>query len=104
MYPTTRPHRLNALNRAVIEGVVARWGVQAGLSPTASPTRLTGSQRTGRSRSGHTRLGVGGQVDFTNPISCGDRLMVKADDEITGNDCAAGGLLSLPASLDRRSG
>jgi polar amino acid transport system substrate-binding protein len=93
--------RLNALNHAVIERMVARWGVQVEFIPDSAANALD------LVASGQADLAVGvtpdwawaDRVDFTNPyLLHGDRLMVKEGEEITGFNDLRGRWVAIFAS------
>jgi ABC-type amino acid transport substrate-binding protein len=100
--------RLDTLNRAVIEAMVARWGVQAEFIPDSAANALD------LVAGGQADLAVGAtldwawadRVDFTNPyLLHGDRLMVRAEDEITGFNDLRGRWVAIfanePGAADR---
>jgi polar amino acid transport system substrate-binding protein len=93
--------RLNALNRAIIEAMVSRWGVQAEFIPDSAANALD------LVATGQADLAVGvtpdwtwtDRVDFTNPyLLHGDRLMVREADEITGFNDLRGKWVAIFAS------
>ncbi len=93
--------RLDALNRAVIEAMVARWGVRAEYMADSAVNALD------LVANGQADLAVGvtldwgwaDRVDFTNPyLLHGDRLMVRADDEIVGFNDVRGRWVAIFAS------
>jgi ABC-type amino acid transport substrate-binding protein len=93
--------RFNALNRAVVEAMVSRWGVQAEFLPDSDANALD------LIASGQADLAVGvtpdwawaDRVDFTNPyLLHGERLMVRADDDITGFNDLRGRWVAIFAS------
>lgn len=93
--------RLDALNRAVVEAMFARWGVRAEYVPDSAANALD------LVASGQADLAVGvtldwawaDRVDFTNPyLLHGDRLMVRVDDEIVGFNDLRGRWVAIFAS------
>jgi ABC-type amino acid transport substrate-binding protein len=93
--------RLNALNRAVIEDMASRWGIQAEFIPDSTANALD------RIASGNADLAVGvtpdwawaDRVDFTNPyLLHGERLMIKAGENITGFNDLRGRWIAIFAS------
>ncbi len=93
--------RLNTLNRAVIEGMVARWGVRGEFIPDSAANALD------LVASGQADLAVGvtpnwaaaDRVDFTNSyLLHGERLMVKAGENITGFNDLRGRWIAIFAS------
>jgi polar amino acid transport system substrate-binding protein len=100
--------RLDALNRAVIEAIVARWGVHAEFLPdsTANALDLVAIGQADLAVGVTLDWGWADRVDFTNPyLLHGERLMVRVNDEITGFNDLRGKWVAIfanePGAADR---
>jgi polar amino acid transport system substrate-binding protein len=93
--------RLSALNRALVEAMVSRWGVRAEFIPdsSANAPELVANGQADLAAGIKLEWNWADRVDFTTPyLLHGERLMARVSDDITGFNDLRGKWVAIFAS------